>query len=424
MTAFHFVLLPLVSLRIRPPFSFAVLLAVLLPVGLRAQDTTAAQPAEPPPPASIVAAESARSKRCVPVLARLDTLNTRLSPLAVRADRIRKLDEAVALEDTTRAAPFDAADSVEVAVRAWFADDQVLARQYAESGDSAIEARRAQGRDRIRQRLLEELDAVSARGREMIAAAGDLEMGARECQGVILVRPAVLEACGTADIPVCAGARAAEPTGPYRFVERAEYMWDVESVRPWEQPARLGPTPSGGLGGAQTAAVAQRGNLMLVLSVEPMVRDRAEIPAAELAQLEANLDSLGIAFRHPKYLVAPALAVELEVSEPLGGETHYFLHFGDLSNPSRDVIWTSPAIGRPLQGFLPATKAVLDRLATGEGVALTAIRFADAAQKQAEAIYSLELTQGGQALAVSQLLEYLKTGLGEDFSALAPAAGE
>jgi hypothetical protein len=403
-----------------------LLFALLLPVGLRAQDTAVAQPQEvpePPPPAALVAAETARSKRCVPVLARLDTLSAKLNPFAVRADRIRQLDQAVLVEDSTRATPFAGSDSVEVAVRAWFAEDQALARQYAESGDSTIEARRAQGRDRVRQRLIDELNALSVRGRETIAAAGDLEMGARECQGVILVRSAVLEACGSADIPVCAEARATEPTptGRFRFVEQAEHVWDVESIRPWEQPGRLGVTESGGLGGAQTAAFAQRGNMMVVVSIEPMIRDRAEIAAADLTQFEANLDSLGITYRHPKYLVAPVVAVEVEVSEPLGAETHYFLHFGDLTNPARDVIWTSPSIGRPLQGVVPATKAVLDRLAAGEGVSLTAIRFADSTQKQAEAIYSLDLTQSGQALAVSLLLEYLKTGLAEDFSALVPA---
>jgi hypothetical protein len=380
--------------------------------------------AEPPPPPGLAAVESGRSQRCVPVLARLDTLNAKLAPLATLADRIRLLDQVVTLEDTTRATPLSATDSVEVAVRAWFAEDQVLARQYAESGDSAIEARRAQGRDRVRQRLVDALGSVSAQGRETIAAAGDLEQGARECQGVILVRPAVLEACGGADTPVCAAARAAEANGRFRFVELPEHIWDVESIRIWEQPARLGPTPEGSLGGAQTAAIAQRGNTMLVVSIEPLIRDRAEVPAPELARLEANLDSVGIAYRHPKFLVAPALAIELEVIEPIGGETHYFLHFGDLSNPARDVIWTSPSTGHALQGIVPATKAILDRLATGEGLALTAIRFADPTQKQAEAIYSLELTQGGQALAVSALLEYLKAGLGEDFSALVPAGGD
>lgn len=404
----------------------ALLLALAVASPLTGQDSVAvaAEAPEPPPPAGLAAAESARSRRCVPVLARLDTLNTRLAPLAQRADRIRLLDQAVLVEDSTRAAPFAAGDSVEAAVRAWFVEDQELGRQYAESGDSAVDARRAQGRDRIRQRLAEALGAVNAQARETIGSAGDLEVGARECQGVILVRGAVLEACGADASSVCAAARASEPGGRYRFVDRAEDMWDVESLRPWEQPARLGPTPEGGLGGAQTLAIAQRANLMLVLSVEPMIRDRSEIPADQVARLEANLDSLGVTYRHPKYLVAPALAIELEVSEPLGGETHYFLHFGDLSAPQRDVIWTSPATGHPLQAVVPATKSVLDRLAAGEGVALTAIRFADPGQKQAEAIYALELTQGGQALAVSMLVEYLKTGLGEDFGALVPAGAD
>jgi hypothetical protein len=163
---------------------------------------------------------------------------------------------------------------------------------------------------------------------------------------------------------------------------------------------------------------------MVVLSVEPMIRDRTQVPAADVSQLQANLDSLGIAYKHPKYILAPSLAIAVEVSEPLAGETRYFLHFGDLSNPARDVIWSGPATGHPVQVQLPATKAVLDRLATGEGVSLTAVRFADAAQKQGEAVYSVELTQVGQALAVSQLLAYMKSGLGEDFSALVPAGAE
>ncbi|MSR35866.1 MAG: hypothetical protein EXR95_04355 [Gemmatimonadetes bacterium] len=404
-----------------------LLLALTLPGPVLAQDTTAAAAQvapEPPPPSGLAAAEIARSRRCVPVLAKLDTLNARLKPLADRADHIRMLNEAVLVEDSTRADTLDAADPVDAAVRAWFASDQMLAKQYAESGDSAIEARRAEGRDQIRRRLGEAISAVNASGRELIETAGDLELGTRECQGMMLVRSSVLEACGSADTPLCADAREPEPKGRYGLVDRPEDVWDFESIRPWEQPTPLGSTQAGGLAGAQTAAVAQRGNMMVVLSVEPMIRDRADVGAAEAALLEANLDSLGITHRNAKYLVVPALSVEIEVAEPLGGETHYFLHFGDLSNPGRDVIWTSPAIGHPQQGTIPATKAVLDRLAAGEGVTLTAIRFPDPAQKQAEALYSVELTEVGQALAVSMLLEYLKTDFGADFDALLPAGAD
>lgn len=407
-------------MKIRP----LLLLAFAFPLPVHGQDTLAAKAAaEPPPPAGIAAAEASRSKRCVPLLARLDTLQTKLEPLARQADRLQALDQAILFEDSTKAAPFDARDSVEVAVRAWFAGDQALAKRYAESGDSALAAQRDAGRAQIRKRLGDAMAAVRARGQQTIAAAGDLELGARECQGMMLVRPAVLEACGGAGIPVCAAARDTA-RGRFRFVDRAEDMWDVESLTPWVQPQRLAPQPSGGLGGAKTEVVAQRGNLMVGLGLEPMIRDRAQIGAQDVATIEAGLDSLGIKYRNARYLLAPALAVELEVAEPLAGETRYFLHFGDLSNPAQDVIWSAPATGHPLQAQLPASKAILDRLAAGEPVSLTAVRFADAAQKQGSAVYSVDLTQVGQALAVANLLQYWQRDLGGDFDALVPAGAK
>src|SRR5690606_16096158 len=123
-----------------------------------------------PPPAGLAAAETARSRRCVPVLNRLDSLDVELEPLARRAERIRQLDRAVLLEDTTRAAPWTAGDTLEAEVRAWFEADQALGREYAESGDSAIDARRGEARDRIRQRLMEALAEVSAEGRTRVEA--------------------------------------------------------------------------------------------------------------------------------------------------------------------------------------------------------------------------------------------------------------
>src|SRR4029079_3569281 len=116
-----------------------------------------------------------------------------------------------------------------------------------------------------------------------------------------------------------------------------------------------------------------------------------------------------------------ALTVELEVAEPLAGETRYFLHFGDLSTPARDVVWTALSTGHPLQAQVPAPKAVLDRLAAGEGLTLTAVRFTDAAQKQAEAVSSAALTQVAQVGAVKNLVESWRQDLGTDFDELMPA---
>jgi hypothetical protein len=178
------------------------------------------------------------------------------------------------------------------------------------------------------------------------------------------------------------------------------------------------------LGGARTGTVEQRGNLMVVLSLEPMIRDRTQVGPSDVAALESTLDSLGVAYRNPKYVLAPALTVEVEVAEPLAGETRYFLHFGDLSDPAHDVIWTAPATGHPVDAQLPASKAVLDRLAAGEPVSLTAVKFNDPAQKQAQALYSIELTDAGQVDAVRNLVEYWRRDLGTDFDELVPAGAK
>ena len=403
---------------------FLLALALSVPAPLLAQDTTAVDAyVDLPPPAGLAAAENARSRRCVPVLASLDSLNVRLAPLADEADRLRALNDAVIFEDTARAAPLGAV-SLDAAVRAWFTADQALAAQYAASGDSLVAARRDAGREEIQRRLYEALVEVSARGQNMIAEAGDLRLGARECQDVMLVRPAVLEACGALVTPVCDEARLAQPGERFRFVDTATDLWDVESISPWTPPGPIEPAPQGGLMGAQTTALARRGNLMLVMSLEPIIRERSTVPEAEQASIQATLDSMGVTYRNPTYVIAPALAVELEVAEALGGETHYFLHFGDLTDPARNVIWTSAATGHPLQELLPARKGVLDRLAAGEPVTLTAIKFADAAMKQGEAVYSLDLTQAGQPEAVTALVQYFAGPLGTDFGALlAPPPG-
>lgn len=402
--------------------SLFLALALALPSSAFGQDRAAVQgTSEPAPPAGLAAAEASRSRRCVPILARLDTLDARMAPFAARAERLQRLDQAILFEDSTKAAPFDARDSVEVAVRTWFATDQALARRYAESGDSAIAAARDAGRETIRKRLMDAMSVVSSEGRATVEATGDLELDARECEGMILVRSVVREACGTATIPVCRAALDTARSARFPFVDGAGDLWDVESVQPWVQPGPFGLLPEGGLGGAQTGTVERIGNLSVTLSLQPTVRERARMEPPELARLEGNLDSIGVKHRHPRYVLSPTIAVDVEVAEPLAAETHYFLHFGDLSNPARDLIWTSAAIGHPLHGELLAGKGVLDRLAAGEAVTLTAVRFADPEQKQAQAVYSVPLTQVGQALSVSKLVDYLRERLGDDFSALVPA---
>jgi hypothetical protein len=402
-----------------------LLMALNLPTSLLAQDTLAAELAEAPLPPELVAAELARSGRCVLTLARLDTLDTSLGPLARQVDRIEELGRAVTREDSMQASPFDVGDPMEEAVRQWFAADQVLARQYAESGESTIEAERAEGRDQILGRLQAGIDLLQARGAEMIAASEELPADLRECEDAILVRSAVLEECGTMDSTLCSDARAATPSGSFRFVNAPEDLWDIESVMPWSSFTPVGVTPQGGVGEAQTNTVSRRGNLLLALGVRLLIQDRSTVSPDQLADLQASLDSLGFAFEHPQFLVAPVLALGLNVSEPIAGAHFYFLHFGDLSEPANDVIWSAPTTARgPVEVIVPAKRATLNRLAEGEIVTLTAVRFPDATSTAGEAVFSLELTSVGEARSVSAFLSYLTAGqLADDLTSLVPPAG-
>ena len=402
-----------------------LLVALSLTTPLLAQDTLVTEPAEAPLPPELMAAELARSRRCVATLARLDTLDTRLNPLARQVDRIEVLGRAVTREDSTQAIPFDAGDPLEEAVRQWFTADQVLARQYAVSGDSAIEAQRAEGRDQILERLQAGVDSVQALGTEMIASFGELSAELIECEDAILVRSAVLQECDTIDTTLCGEAREATPSGSFRFVNAPEDLWDIELVMPWSSLTSVRITAQGDVDGAQTNTVSRRGNLLLALAVRLLVQDRSTVSPDQLADLQASLDSLGFTFEHPQYLVVPVLAFGLNVTEPLAGAHFYFLHFGDLTDPVADVIWSAPTAAQgPVEVVIRANRATLDRLATGEIVTLTAVRFPDATSTAGEAVFSLELTSVGEANSVSAFLSYLNDGqLADDLTALIPPAG-
>jgi hypothetical protein len=407
----------------------ALLLAVLVAAPrLAAQDTLAAVALdsliELPMPPQLAETETARTTRCVPLINRVDQLNADLLPLRERTARLGRLVEAIALEDSTRAAPFAAGDPVEAAVRDWFASDLALARQFLASGDTTIQARRSQGREEILERVRAAGQATAEEAEAKIAATGDLPAQAQDCLGIMLVRPAVIAACAGVRSDLCTAAAdtAPNPNSRFRFVPTAEDIWGVETLRPWTQPTRLGVTVQGTLSGASTNATVARGNVALVMGLEPIMQDRTTLPPEDLSRLQAALDSLGYSFQHPQFILVPGLAIRLIVGPALGGESYYFLHFGDLSNPAEDVIWSaSAASGAPLSYMAPVRKPVLDRLAAGEPVTLTAVRFPQAGSMEGEAVYVLELPNVGQAAATQTLEEYLASGqMQSDFDTLAP----
>ncbi|HSM59808.1 MAG TPA: hypothetical protein VK849_03380, partial [Longimicrobiales bacterium] len=194
---------------------------------------------EATPPSGLAAVEAARSRACVPALARLAELNVALEPYARGAERLRALDRAIALEDSTVVAPFDTSDATERAVREWFLADLALARRYVAERDEAIQEERSAKRRAIRETLQAAMDSLRTGVEGRVESVEEVESSAQQCDGAILLRPAVLEACGQTVSPVCDAARAAVPGGPYRFVEAAEDLWDVEELRPWSEPGPL-----------------------------------------------------------------------------------------------------------------------------------------------------------------------------------------
>ena len=311
-------------MKIFPLVALVTALAATAPVA--GQDTLPAAPVdsfmELPMPAGLPEVEVARTTRCVPIINRVDELNAALGPLRERAQRLGALVEAIALEDTLRAAPFAAGDPVEAAVKDWFAADQELARQFLANGDTTLQARRSQGREAVLARVREAGEAANAQADRQIEATGDLLEASQECLGVLLVRPAVIEACAGAQSALCTEALAsASPTSRFRFVDLPEDVWGVENLRPWSQPSRLGIAVQGSLAGASTNVSVARGNVALVMGIEPIVQDRTTASPEDLAMLQAAMDSLGFTFDHPRFLLVLGLAIRLGEASPTTSST-------------------------------------------------------------------------------------------------------
>lgn len=378
------------------------------------------------PPPNMVADEVERSRSCVPVLSRLEELNQELAPLSRRVDRIEALYQAVALEDSLRVAPFDDARREDRLVREWFEADGDLAREYVESEDEALLEERRRLRAELEDELEEAFQTISQEADEILGEDEDFFAALGSCDGAILVRSAVVEACDAgAASAVCQEAREGDVDGEYRFVDSPEDLWDVEQLRPWTSPAGIGPRPDGGLGGASTGTVARRGNVRLALGVEPILLERGSVSAEEAAEFDAHLEAMGFEWDNPRFVMAPAVVVNLDIDRPLADESHYLLHFDDLSDPPSQVFWSAVAdADGPIQGVFAAPDEVLARLMSGDDVSLTAVRLTDDEEMEGDVLYSLSFTSVGQAEAVTALLSYMVDGqLSDDLARLFPPEG-
>lgn len=377
----------------------------------------------------MAAVELARSRSCVGALGRLGDLNLRMQPLAELANRLRQLNQAIALEDSTQAAPFLPADPLESAVQDWFVQDLALGTRFAATADTSITAQRTAAKDRIRKRLTDAMDGLKTRADSVGADAQAIDSAAVPCQGSVFVRPAVLDECSKtgSDAQLCAAAADTTKNGLFRFVDAPEDLWDIEEYRPWTDPKPLEVTPAGGLGGAQSSARARLGNVAVAVALVPLIQPRTELDSARAAEWDANLDSLGVKWDVSGFVMAPALEVRANLPAPVDGETHYLLYFGEIASP--DVVWSAAAgSGGLVQATVPLTGADLNKLQAGEQLSFTAVKVAsppaEGQPPKGEFVYGLSFTNVNQARATGALLGYMTTGqLAEDLKKIIPPTG-
>ena len=373
------------------------------------------------PPSGLAEVELRRSRTCVGVLGRVDQVNGRLDPLALRMRRVAALAEAVSLEDNGIVSSLDATDALERQVRDWFTSDATLAQRLVAQPDPAMQAARTAGREVIKAAVTTAMEEIQAEANGIIEENRDLLDAAAPCDGAIFVRSEVLAACEDGSALICEQARlpASEVSG-FRFVDTPDNIWQIQEFRPWTAPTPLGPGPTGQLDGGRTVGFVRAGNVVVSVAFTPVLRDVEETTPEELATWRATNDSLGITFSHPAIAFVPGLGVRAALPEALGGEDRYMLHFGSPDAPH--VLWLGEAgTGAPLQVTNPLSAADVRRLQTGDPVVFTALRTDESGVDQIA--WAIALSEVNQAPATQTLLGYMASQLSIDLNTLLTPRG-
>ena len=373
--------------------------------------------AQDAPPAGIAEIELERSRVCVPVLSQLDALNLQLQPLGIRTERLRQIAAAIAIEDRTVMDSLNVNDPTESAVRDWFLSDGRLAQSFLDTNQQTILQQRTVDRELIKGTVQATLEGIQSEAQGIIEEAGDFGAEASSCEGAILIRSAVIEACGSEQNLICDAAKPANSDGAYRFVDSPEDLWDVQEFRPWTSPGPLQLAPDGQLDGASTVAFARQGNVAFSVAFQPDIRPRADMAPENIQTFQTLLDSIGFEFNHPELIYAPALTIRATLPEPLAGEDRYAIHFGAIEGG--DVIWEGPSgTGDPIEISILLTPIHIVKLTQGESLELTAIRSLDDGSD--EALFGLALTPVNQVAATQSLLAYMATQMPQDLNILVP----
>ena len=373
--------------------------------------------AQDAPPAGIAEIELERSRLCVPVLTQLDELNLQLQPLGIRTERLRQIAAAIAIEDRTVMDSLNVTDPTEAAVRDWFLSDGRLAQSFLDTNEQTIQQQRAVDRELIKGTIQATLEGIQSEAQGIIEDAGDFGPEASSCEGAVLIRSAVIEACGSEQNLICDAARPANSDGAYRFVDSPEDLWDVQEFRPWTSPGPLQLAPDGQLDGASTVAFARQGNVAFSVAFRPDIRPRTDMAPENIQPFQTLLDSIGFEFNHPELIYAPALTIRATLPEPLAGEDRYAIHFGAIE--AGDIIWEGASgTGAPIEISILLTPIHIVKLTQGESLELTAIRSLD--DSSDEALFGLALTPVNQVAATQALLAYMATQMPQDLNLLVP----
>tara|TARA_B100001179_G_scaffold138810_1_gene100084 strand:- start:1892 stop:2959 length:1068 start_codon:yes stop_codon:yes gene_type:complete len=351
------------------------------------------------------------------VLSQLDALNLQLQPLGIRTERLRQIAAAIAIEDRTVMDSLNVNDPTESAVRDWFLSDGRLAQSFLDTNQQTILQQRTVDRELIKGTVQATLEGIQSEAQGIIEEAGDFGAEASSCEGAILIRSAVIEACGSEQNLICDAAKPANSDGAYRFVDSPEDLWDVQEFRPWTSPGPLQLAPDGQLDGASTVAFARQGNVAFSVAFQPDIRPRADMAPENIQTFQTLLDSIGFEFNHPELIYAPALTIRATLPEPLAGEDRYAIHFGAIEGG--DVIWEGPSgTGDPIEISILLTPIHIVKLTQGESLELTAIRSLDDGSD--EALFGLALTPVNQVAATQSLLAYMATQMPQDLNILVP----
>jgi len=373
--------------------------------------------AQDAPPAGIAEIELERSRLCVPVLTQLDELNLQLQPLGIRTERLRQIAAAIAIEDRTVMDSLNVTDPTEAAVRDWFLSDGRLAQSFLDTNEQTIQQQRAVDRELIKGTIQATLEGIQSEAQGIIEDAGDFGPEASSCEGAVLIRSAVIEACGSEQNLICDAAKPANSDGAYRFVDSPEDLWDVQEFRPWTSPGPLQLAPDGQLDGASTVAFARQGNVAFSVAFRPDIRPRTDMAPENIQTFQTLLDSIGFEFDHPELIYAPALTIRATLPEPLAGEDRYAIHFGAIE--AGDIIWEGASgTGAPIEIPILLTPIHIVKLTQGESLELTAIRSLD--DSSDEALFGLALTPVNQVAATQALLAYMATQMPQDLNLLVP----